>query len=282
MADSDPVGGAVDSCGRPFDNSSLALGQSEEEISPIDKSTIAKARLTVSVRYDPIDAPVEKATVNIKGPMKKTLMTDADGLAVFTELPPGDYEITTTYNNKHPLVDFARRHNLSKDWAVSTERQIDPLATYPIGSNKCNLFVYEMVTGASYTVAPKIHEQKIFGITVNTVLVAPNAGDWASPTTTVGTSIVVATPKPGDVIAWSHGYSDATGHVGIVTYPQPSTPQTKKLAPGDDIKVDLKMRRQTISAHSDEVTEDTYTFWHYYDEKKTSETSKIIFRRLSK
>jgi hypothetical protein len=143
------------------------------------------------------------------------------------------------------------------------------------------LFVYETTIGTGYSVTPKPHT-KLWGWGT-TVDLPPNAGDWASTSAPYfPKSTIVSTPEPGDIVAWSHDYSDATGHVAIVSYPAPSTPQSQGLAPGDDVSVDITMRRQVIGANELLVDEDTTHFWHYYDEGNSAETSKIVFRRLSK
>lgn len=246
----------------------------------VGQCPVEKAKLTVTVRYTPVDAPVHNAKVTIKGPVTQTLTTDVTGIVKFTDLPPGQYKITSSYFGKNALVDEAIAQNGSTDWALAKERQATGVQSFPSGANKCNLFVYEMVTGAGYSVPTKPHKQKVFGVTVNTVQIPPNAGDWATSGGAVGT--VVKTPEPGDVIAWSHNYSNATGHCGIVSYPEDSRPATKTLAAGDDAAETVTMRRKTVSAHSNDVSDDDQTFWHYYDEGNAKETGNITFRRLNK
>lgn len=234
---------------------------------------LKKATLTVTVRYSPLEAPVKNATVKITGPVNRTLVTDASGRVVFPELPPGSYAVTADYTAKNPLVEHARSFSGNDNWAYDKARP-----PFPRDTNKCNLFVYEMMTGAGYVVPQKPHK-KLYGLGP-TVMLPPNAGDWASPSNTLLAKFpVVPSPEPGDIIAWSHAYSDATGHVGIVTYPLSSTPKTASLASGDSATVDLRMLRQSISESGNGVLEDTHTFWHYYDENNQREMGNIIFRR---
>jgi hypothetical protein len=242
---------------------------------------VPKAKLSVYVHYEPLDAPVENATVTIKGPVTKSSDTDDTGMARFDDLPPGSYEITAVYTARNPLVDFALSQDGSVDWAGNKDRQAPGVQAFRSGTNKCNLFIYEMLTGAGYTVPTKPHAQKLLGITVRTVQIPPNAGDWASSAGLTGIATHVSWPLPGDVVAWSHDYTDATGHVGIVSYPKPSTPTTKNLAAGDDATADVTMRRKTISAHWDKVGDDDYYFWHYFDEGNTAEVAKMVFSRLN-
>jgi hypothetical protein len=48
----------------------------------------------------------------------------------------------------------------------------------------------------------------------------PLAGEWSNPKDKIGNFLVVTDPKPGDIIAYRHQYANATGHVGIVSYPK--------------------------------------------------------------
>lgn len=74
----------------------------------------------------------------------------------------------------------------------------------PCAGPKCNLFVAAMLKAVG------IGQKK-----------APLAGDWATPgKTPKGWEMLPlgAAPAPGDIAAYAHsGWSDATGHVGIVT-----------------------------------------------------------------
>ncbi len=79
-------------------------------------------------------------------------------------------------------------------------------------TNKCNTFVGDMLSGTG--VGPK--RWLGFGEPIS-------AGDWADPTKDIPHFPVVATPQPGDIVAVSHHYSDASGHVAIVKVPGKST-----------------------------------------------------------
>ena len=255
---------------QPKPDSSNRPGQAKQEC------PCSKANLTVIVRYDPVDAPVKDASVTIKGPLTKTLKTDATGIAKFTDLPPGQYQITSKYDGKNKLVDFARSKIGSTDWAYANAH-----SGFPKKTNKCNLFVYEMAIGAGFSVPQKSHDRKVLGITLQTVMIPPNAGDWADSSSSLVSFPAVSPPEPGDVIAWSHpGWIDATGHVGIVSYPKDSTPESMSLTPGNDKTAEVMMRRQSVSAGHNKVEENDKYFWHYYDEKNADETARIIFRRM--
>jgi hypothetical protein len=102
----------------------------------------------------------------------------------------------------------ARRNEGSSDYAYNVEKS-------PIPANywKCNLFVYDMLT--ENNVINKIKK----GQTI------PQAKDYTTNNNTRLKGLDVVTDGSvhlGDIIAGKHDYSDASGHVEIVTkiYPQ--------------------------------------------------------------
>jgi hypothetical protein len=64
--------------------------------------------------------------------------------------------------------------------------------------------------------------------------------------------VVVTDPQPGDVIAWSKAYADASGHMGILGYPEDGAGSVD-VGPATSAALDVEMRRLTISAAHDEV-----------------------------
>lgn len=82
---------------------------------------------------------------------------------------------------------------------------------FPAGTNKCNKFVYDVLTAAGASPGtPNGHFWNKF---------PPLASQWANPNYEIPNWVVLKpgeTPLPGDVIAEKINYSDATGHVGIV------------------------------------------------------------------
>lgn len=205
------------------------------------------AHLTVRVTYDPLPAPVRGAVVTIEGPAAMQAATNAAGIAEFPAIPPGDYKVTATYGQTDRLVEQARGQVGKQDWAVDVAR-----GSYPEGKNKCNMFVFEMANDAGRTVT----EAERFSLRgLRTVRHPPLAGTWAGGSVPGWSS--VTSPEPGDIIAKEHQSRGATGHVGIVSYPQPTT-GTQSLAEAEHATLDLSMRRQTISAGSDEILENDW------------------------
>jgi len=84
---------------------------------------------------------------------------------------------------------------------------------YPAGSNKCNLFVHDTLFSAGITpptwVRPSLSNMKFEVLPLL-------AEDWADTSRSIREFDIVDAPKPGDVIAASADFNDATGHVGVV------------------------------------------------------------------
>jgi len=74
-------------------------------------------------------------------------------------------------------------------------------------TNKCNFFVDDVLESTG--VAPR---RNILGMPIS-------AGTWADPKAVIPNFPVVSNPQPGDVVAVSHRYADASGHVAIVKVP---------------------------------------------------------------
>jgi len=110
-------------------------------------------------------------------------------------------------------VDQAKQWEGSDTWAYGAFEW-----PYPANTNKCNLFVYDVLCSAS-SCPPKVETPRWW---------APNrpplAGEWGDRGVSIpGFAIVEGDPRPGDVIAEKHDYTDASGHVGIVVEYDPKT-----------------------------------------------------------
>ncbi len=101
------------------------------------------------------------------------------------------------------MVNDALKKVGSDNWAYGKKR-----GKFEKNTNKCNLFVEEMLLDNGYTV-PRMN-----GILNN---YGPVAGQWGNPLVDIPGYSVVTSPQPGDIVAEAHNYSNATGHVGIVS-----------------------------------------------------------------
>jgi hypothetical protein len=103
-------------------------------------------------------------------------------------------------------VESAQKHIGSPAWDFNLAK-----GTYPEKTDKCNLFVYEMLTGAGASPGTPhgwIHPS------------GPRAGEWADPNYAIPGWRVLGPdepPQPGDVVAQPRDYPNgASGHVVIV------------------------------------------------------------------
>jgi hypothetical protein len=116
--------------------------------------------------------------------------------------PPTDDQLALI---RQKIIEAAQREIGSTAWDFDVAK-----GTYPEKTNKCNLFVYEMLNGAGASPGTPNgwrHPSP------------PSAGQWANPSYAIPGWRVLGpdeAPQPGDVAAQAGNYSDATGHVMIV------------------------------------------------------------------
>lgn len=209
------------------------------------------ASLTITVKWVPRESPVRDAIVEITGPSNAQKTVNAQGVAEFLDIPAGGYHVEARLDSGSPLVDWARTKIGSGDWAYRSARP-----PYPEGTNKCNLYVYEMANDVGYVVPRR---ERFSFRKFETVWYPPLAGHWADAQEAIGNWHMVNDPRPGDVISEAINYSDATGHVGIVSYPEPSG-QSVELPPGQHATVVLFLGRRTVSAAALLVVENDWGF----------------------
>jgi hypothetical protein len=109
-------------------------------------------------------------------------------------------------SRRQQIVESAQKHIGSTAWDFNLAK-----GTYPGGTDKCNLFVYEMLTGAGASPGTP-HGWRHPS--------SPRAGEWADPNYAIpGWRVLGADepPQPGDVVAQQKDYSNgASGHVVIM------------------------------------------------------------------
>ena len=91
-----------------------------------------------------------------------------------------------------------------RDWMYNVAK-----GDFPANTNKCNLYVYDVMVEAGVHPPPRVSRYVILSR-------PPTAGEWADRTLAIAGWKIVTEPEPGDVVAEAHAYADATGHVGIV------------------------------------------------------------------
>ncbi|MNL13171.1 hypothetical protein D3C87_1340730 [compost metagenome] len=107
-----------------------------------------------------------------------------------------------TIQNK--IAKIAESYIGDTRWAFDESK-----SNFAEGTNKCNLFVYDVTTEAG--AGPGL-PNKMKGFKSS----PPTAGQWADPDYKIPGWKVVTSPRRGDVAAYSFRYSNASGHVGIM------------------------------------------------------------------
>ena len=120
------------------------------------------------------------------------------------ERPELSYEdkLTLAERVRDYIVKTAEKYIGSQSWIDAATRR-----NYLAGSNKSNLFVYEILTEAG--ASPGLPNIRLWGS-------PPLAGQWADPSYPIPAWEVLISSPSGDVVAQQIGYSDASGHVMIV------------------------------------------------------------------
>jgi len=245
-------------------------------------------KLKIKVSYEPIYEPAEGVSVTIKqNNIKKTGITNKEGYICFSNIPCGAYYVEVAYTKKNKLVETAINKKGSTDWAYKNQKEM-----YGENSYKCNLYVYEMLIKSGYSFPlkkrTKIINSAIAIVTALTSIdgcsdgiqteeyVPYSAEDWAL--SKVPNTKKINYPEPGDIIAKNLPIClNASGHVGIVTYPTPFRGFLK--IDNSDKLFFIRMKRQSISAGDYKINEDTSNFWqHFYENSK--EMKDIYFHRL--
>lgn len=191
------------------------------------------------------------------------------GKATFFNVPCGNLTVTAQFIENIKIVRVAKAMVGRTEWAYSDSRSsFDGKISFPRATNKCNLFIYDMIQ-KSYGSAPTYTyyrggiELPFFDKTV-----AALAGSWAdfdnsSSDPTPGWKNVnyqnrVTAVPPGSILAIRIPYSDASGHVSIISYPLEGQ-ATGRLA-GGKTRLDVVMPGRTISATATQVVENNWGF----------------------
>ena len=142
------------------------------------------------------------------------------------------------------IAKAAENHVGEDDWAYKKARK-----NFANPSNKCNLFVYEVLQKAGLEMG--LPNGNWFLHYIRGGSSPLKAGEWGNPDLVIPGWEIVGTPERGDVAAFKKQYNDASGHVGIYT--------------GEGMGVWASARK----IENDPVTNER---WHT--------TEKIIYRRF--
>lgn len=125
----------------------------------------------------------------------------------------GDIEVKHESAIKQ-IIPVGKSHVGSSTWAYSANKP-----PYGPKTDKCNLFVYDVLNEAGASVQMKTRDRGWLKglITARYVKHPPLAGQWANSSVSIPGWMVVKTPQVGDVAAEAIQYLNATGHVGIVS-----------------------------------------------------------------
>lgn len=119
------------------------------------------------------------------------------------------------------IVLTALKHRGSTTWAGNTSKTSvhltmkDKNVTFNNRTNKCNVFVHDVLTEAGIAV-PWIEHGKSKYIPYYSRVSPPTAEEWADTSKLQKNWSSNKTPLPGDIGAYMLPYTDATGHVGII------------------------------------------------------------------
>ncbi|WP_411835882.1 CHAP domain-containing protein [Pseudomonas chlororaphis subsp. aurantiaca] len=115
----------------------------------------------------------------------------------------------------------ALSHRGSTDWAGPKEKEslphptLEKTTSFKKNTNKCNLFVYDVLTSVGISVA-LIEHGRLTWLPGNGSLSPPLAAEWGNPDKLLNSWKVETQPLPGDIGAYTANYSNASGHVGFV------------------------------------------------------------------
>jgi hypothetical protein len=98
---------------------------------------------------------------------------------------------------------------------LNNQSKYSTVSDYGFGSgkNKCNLLVHDILSEANVK-SPRRRSDK-YGIEIPAGPIT--AGTWADPNADIEGFSVVSKPQPGDIVAIEYPYSNASGHVAVVT-----------------------------------------------------------------
>lgn len=208
-----------------------------------------------------------EVTVKISGPIRREETTNT-GEVTFSNIPCGHYMIETLFTGTDALVERALLEVGSRRWAFRKKvKSFDGKMSMRSGTNKCNFFVYDMIeqvygSSPAYTYARRLSWLR----GDNTVPAL--ARHWAeednseSDPTPEWHNIQFRNGRnpvsPGSILAIESESALASGHVGIIAYPENG--QGLAQVTNACHHTVVIMQGRTISANSEQVVNNDWGF----------------------
>ena len=210
-----------------------------------------------------------EVTVSISGPANRE-ETTTTGRALFNGIPCGIYTVEARFTGTDPLVERALSHVGSTRWAL-LERvtSYDGQMRMRRGANKCNFFVYDMIE-RTFGVSPSFTRSRegwrsLFGDVTAPALArhwaeADNSAsdptpEWQNVEFQYGRTPV----SPGAILAIARESVAASGHVGIIAYPEDGR-ATVQVDHAATYGATVIMQGRTISAAAADVV---HNYWGF-------------------
>ncbi|MDO5604129.1 MAG: hypothetical protein Q4G25_03105 [Paracoccus sp. (in: a-proteobacteria)] len=209
-----------------------------------------------------------EVAIVLQGPAERTEIVTT-GTHTFKDLPCGTYQIGVAVLRNNPLVDKALKHVGMSRWSYANSiDSLDGKLSLPRNTNKCNFFIYDMVQ-QTYGQAPVYSYARGASWSPIRKTVPALAESWARSDNTatdptpgwrnIGYKFSGGTPvPPGAILGIAARYADASGHVGIISYPDDVG--VVALLAGGQVTVPVIMPGKTISAAEDVVRHNNWGF----------------------
>lgn len=197
-------------------------------------------------------------------------ITTTNGKALFREVPCGTVTAQASFTGDSKVLAAARSVIGYRDWAYAAKTtSFDKTITQPAGTNKCNMFIYDMIQ-AAYGSAPTYSYYRggiefwPFKNTVPALAKSWAIEDNSAADPTPGWTNVAYRNKghavpPGSILGIRIPYADASGHVAVISTPLDAS-ASARLTGSSRIILDVVMPGRTISATSDSVVENDWGF----------------------
>jgi len=226
--------------------------------------------------------------VKVIGPETREELTTI-GQVTFRELICGDYSIEASYDGTDPLVETAKGRIGSTRWNFAVETtSLDRRFTMPAMRNKCSFFVYDMIQ-STYGTAPVMTYQRGTNSFMGRYspfwgTLPALADDWAEDDNSADDetegwrNIDFGPPRgtavpPGAVLAIEIAYSDATGHVAIVAYPEDGSADGE--VRGARHRATVLMQGRSISDSGEGIVHNDWGFRTMKDGAPTGPTTSL-------